>query len=591
MTLLRRLVDGVTRFWAALVVEPVRAGRLRNTGWPAGLTPVVAVGVVAFIVAVALIVAAPVVRELTPLSASVGAIILTLPRLTLPLIFWLIVMALALMQTAALHVRTLVQVTLTVTSSLALLFLGSLDLGPGEGGVLTVTPGKVGAVVAVMVIVILVLWRRRTTFAWWEFPVVLAVMGVSAVISLGRTASTSAPFGIDFGPTSASLVMSSIGQLAVPAALAAGVAVAEFAIRASTATVAALQRPRRGRRASLVVLLIAFVMVAVWRIVEFALAVADGGEALPPASTVLFSLAVLATIAMLWWGVVRVRGVPEHSVSALQDEFPALTMPVAIGLSILLAPVILLLLSVQVLESWGVPADGLAVVFGIVEVARSTTAVTVVRALVGATLVIAAYVTARRGVRTLPELLSAVGVITLASTVPVLAGLSIEWSSQALAMIVAFGTLVLTVVLAARRRLSARGLALLTVALLLSAAIAWREVIADPLSLVIGSTGIALVLFGFVWSFATDAAVTHDDSRQYPRATRVMLFIANSVFGVTVLAFGALARDLGAAIDLDAFAQFGDQLLGTALVLACVLAVWSAASSSSPTGLRSTVVS
>jgi hypothetical protein len=71
--------------------------------------------------------------------------------------------------------------------------------------------------------------------------------------------------------------------------------------------------------------------------------------------------------------------------------------------------------------------------------------------------------------------------------------------------------------------------------------------------------------------------VTHGDSAAYPRASRVLLFLANAVFGVTVLAFGTLARDLGAAIDLDAFAQFGDELLGTALILAAVMAVWAGA--------------
>jgi hypothetical protein len=96
-------------------------------------------------------------------------------------------------------------------------------------------------------------------------------------------------------------------------------------------------------------------------------------------------------------------------------------------------------------------------------------------------------------------------------------------------------------------------------------------------SLIIGAAGIALALFGFVWGFVTDADVTHGDSAAYPRASRVMLFLANAVFGITVLAFGALARDLGAGINLDAFAQFGDQLLGTALVLAAVAAVWSSA--------------
>ncbi|MCA1943293.1 MAG: hypothetical protein LDL15_06765, partial [Yonghaparkia sp.] len=141
----------------------------------------------------------------------------------------------------------------------------------------------------------------------------------------------------------------------------------------------------------------------------------------------------------------------------------------------------------------------------------------------------------------------------------------------------------------ARRQLDYRRLALLLTALLLSAAAAWRDVLADPLSAVIGASGLALVLFGFVWGFLTDADITHGHSRAYPRPARVLLFLANAVFGVTVLAYGALARSVDAGIDLDAFAQFGDQLLGTAVILAAVMAVWAAAVSADSRPARATV--
>ena len=71
----------------------------------------------------------------------------------------------------------------------------------------------------------------------------LAFTGLSAVLWLDRSAAQSAPFGLDFVPTTASLVMLSLGLLAVPAALAAGLAVAEFAIIAATAAVAEVHRP------------------------------------------------------------------------------------------------------------------------------------------------------------------------------------------------------------------------------------------------------------------------------------------------------------------------------------------------------------
>lgn len=216
-SVLGRVAGGLARFWQGLITAPVRNGRLRDTGWPVGLRPVVVVGIIAFCLAVALILMAPAIRAASPLSVTVGSTVLALPRLVLPTIFWLVILSIALVQTAALHVRARTAFVLTLMSALVLLFLGALDLGAdGEGGV-AVTPGKIVSVLAVAALVALLLARRRRGFAWWEFPVVLTIIAATAVVALGRSAQQSAAFGLDFGPPTASLVMSSIGQLAVPA--------------------------------------------------------------------------------------------------------------------------------------------------------------------------------------------------------------------------------------------------------------------------------------------------------------------------------------------------------------------------------------
>lgn len=582
MSALARIGAGLATFWRGLITEPIHRGRLRDTRWPPGLRPIVVVGVAAFCLAVLLILSSPLIRAASPLSVSLGAITLSLPRFLLPTIFWLVLIALALMQTAALHTRARVTVVLTVMSALVLLFIGSLDLGPEGDGTVSITVGKVVSVIASIALVVLVVGRRRARFAWWEFPAVLAIIGGAAVIALGRSAAQSAPFGIDFGPTTASLVMSSVGQLAVPAALAAGVAVAEFAIVASTAAVAAVHRPlarRDERTAALpIVLLLGFLLVAAWRIIELVVgAVAGAGAVVDPAALPL-SVGIVAAVALAWWAVARVRRGSPTGIDDVMGRLDDVGFPVAAALSITLAPVVVLLLSAQVLTSWGAGGDAVGGIFVIAEVLRGTAAVTVVRAVVGVGLLVAALIAARRGVRGLPELLAAIGVMAIVSVLPLVLDAPLAWSSEAIAAVIAVGSIVLAVVLAARRALDARRLALLTVALLLSAAAAWRDVLADPLSVLIGSGGIALVLFGFIWGFVTDADVTHHDSPAYPRPSRVLLFLANAVFGVTVLAFGTLARDLDAGINLDAFAQFGDQLLGTALILAGVMAVWVGAS-------------
>ncbi|UTT61993.1 hypothetical protein [Microcella humidisoli] len=578
-----RIATGARTLWRGIIVDPIRRGRLRDTDSPRGLGPIVVVGVVAFCLAVALILGAPLVRSISPLTVSVGSIVLSLPRLLLPTIFWLVILSLALMQTAALHTRRRTTVVLTIMTSLVLLFIGSLDLGADGAGGVSITPGKIVSMLAVVGIILLVVLRRRSVFAWWEFPLVLAITGLSTVVSLGRSAAQAAPFGLDFGPTTASLVMSSLGQLAVPAALAAGVAVAEFAIGASTTAVAAVHRPlenarRRGvLRSVSLVLIIAFVLVALWRVIELALGLATGSGVVVEVRDLPLSIGIVLAIAGLWWGIARARRSSATRIDDVMSRLDDAGLPVAAALSITLAPVVVLLLAAQVVTAWGADGAAVGVVFVIADALRGTVALTIVRGAVGIALIVIAFVLARRGARGLPELLAAIGLFALLSVLPALVSAPLTWSSPALAVVIALGTLTLAVVLAVRRRLDARRIALLTVALLLSAAAAWRDVLADPLSAVIGASGIALVLFGFVWGFVTDADITHGESAAYPRPARVMLFLANAVFGVTVLAFGTLARDLGAAIDLDAFAQFGDELLGTALILAAVMAVWATA--------------
>jgi hypothetical protein len=58
----------------------------------------------------------------------------------------------------------------------------------------------------------------------------------------------------------------------------------------------------------------------------------------------------------------------------------------------------------------------------------------------------------------------------------------------------------------------------------------------------------------------------------------VLLVLTNSVLTMTVLAYAALIRDGSTTIYLDPYAQFGDLVLGTALLAAAVIAVFDAAS-------------
>src|SRR5690606_37028837 len=100
-----------------------------------------------------------------------------------------------------------------------------------------------------------------------------------------------------------------------------------------------------------------------------------------------------------------------------------------------------------------------------------------------------------------------------------------------------------------------------------------RDFVSDPLAALLGFTGVAFVLFGYVWGFLTSGSYANKGSRSYPRPSRILLFFASTLFGVTVLAYSALARNPDAAINLGAFAEVGDEVFGTAILVGALVAV------------------
>lgn len=586
-----RVTRGVRRFVTVLIVEPIREGRLKDTGWSPGLGTIVVCSTVAFVLAVALVLAAPSLREVFPLVVTSASGSLSVPRFLLPLFFILIALSVALLQSAALHTRALITVPVTITTCSVLLFLGGLDRQPVHP-LVPLTLGQMVSVAGAATVIAITAFRRRRAFVWWEFAVLLTAIGATAALCLGSSARDGAAYGVDFGPSTASLMMSSLGSLAVPAAVAAGVAVAELAVTLSLAIVAAV-RPRRAldrnyplARSVLLwfflALAVAVVLIGIVRIVD--------GSAAPTFAQLAGSLLLFGLIALGMVVVTRTRaprdysGLPSTGVTTteLRSRLGGLLFPVAAALTAILGPLAVLLLIAQILFSWGVPGEASGTLLVAVDVSTSVTVNGALRTLAAVIFIVVGLVWARRGQRATPELLVGFGVMVLVTSAPELFSLSIPWSSDAIALLMTVATLVIAVILAVQRRVTERALAALTTALLLALAVAWRDVLADPLSELLGASAIATILLGFVWGFLTGAAPTREGSARYPVPVRVLLFLANSVFGVTVLAFAALARDLDAAIDLDKFTGIGDGILGTAFLLVLSLALWAGVFRSRP---------
>jgi hypothetical protein len=366
-------------------------------------------------------------------------------------------------------------------------------------------------------------------------------------------------------------MLTSLGQLAVPAGLAAGAAIASFTVSLAL-WAAKVVRSVIGATAVYVVLAV----VALWRTVDVVLGTSGFVDADGVMSLVGAAL-LLVLIALAWLGLARIRvgrGLP--SAQGMVDRIDGLALVVAALTTTSLVATPLLVLS-QVALGYGAPQEVAAVLLVVVDVLTGTTVVFVVRGAGALVLIVLAVVQARRGRRTLPELMAAVGIAGALIAAAVLFDFPLLWSPAALASLGAALALVVLVVAFVRRRLTPARATSVLVALLLSALFAYREVVTDPIAFLLGFAGGAVVLFGFVWAFLTENGVANDDSPGYPRPARVQLVLANGVFAITVLAFIALARDPDASVSLGDLAEFGSQAYGDPLVASgLLLALWAA---------------
>jgi hypothetical protein len=235
-------------------------------------------------------------------------------------------------------------------------------------------------------------------------------------------------------------------------------------------------------------------------------------------------------------------------VDALGDELTAVGLPVAAALILVTLPL---------------------------QLAGVVPLVDPVRAVVGLAVLLLALRAAQRGRATRALVLGMVGVVLLALARTLVQGPQARGGidPDVLNLVATAVVVVGGVVSLGRRRLT-QGRALAPAgALTICALFSGRDFVSDPLGALLGFSGAALVLFGLVWDLLTGSGWANGESRRFARPTRVLLVLASSVTTMSVLAFAALVRDGSTTIYLDAYAELGDVVLGTALLAAGVIAV------------------
>lgn len=531
-----------------VVVDPIRRGIIRERRWPAGLRPIVIIAYVAAGAALAIILLGGVLRvalglEHEPIPAPLAAIPLLLVAITMTLLW-----------AGALHASAWARWPVAVVTAM---FAASLATESGDWSTPTVT--------ALVLVAGLLLWtalRGGRGMRWWDAVAGFVVVGSAAAV--GVLAADSAADGArvaDFlGYAITMLVL-----FALPTFLAAGFGVAEVAVSAAAYTLSSVSA--RLGRVAVVVVLVATILWRAWDLVDYAgVVTAAPGSAV---AELLGSLVLVAAVGGLWWWIARIRGSAPADVRGLASGLATSALPLAaLAVAPLLAMGALLLVRTTASHLGAGPdvADALAVAAAALGGGATVFGWFVV---IGVALVVLGIVAARRP-RGLAEASVVVGAALVAVGLPAWFGASIGAIAQRLAAIATVIAFCLIVWLLARRRLDAQRTAALAALLLAAAFYQHREVIADPIGLLLGSAVLGTIVFGQIWGLVTGAAATNRDSARYPRASRVLVTLGLALLGLVVLAHGALDPSAAGQQDVAGLSRVGVNVFGTAMFVGAV---------------------
>ncbi|HJQ86192.1 MAG TPA: hypothetical protein VJ820_01845, partial [Propionibacteriaceae bacterium] len=432
-------------------------------------------------------------------------------------------------------------------------------------------PVIAAGLMAALLVLVIIRWRRR--FAWWEFALVWALVGLAMTIGVAETREAKL-YGSDLNPLNLQQTAAVLGYLALPAATLAGASVAEVTVRA---TVAATQNAQRFAKRGWPYLILIVVLCV--RLIQCVWLIAERDPVVEGLIALLWASALVAAFAVVGLIMLRLsrRQQATPVVSELGDELGRVGFTIAAALIAVTLPVQVFLSVLQVLASLEPGGAAARLSFDITPLL--TRVVDPSRVLVGVVLIILAVRAARRGRSSRALVLACIGVMLVALARQLLFGdrTPAPINPDAVNLVASAVVVVAVAILLLRRSLTPQRALAFSGMLILSALFSYRDFISDPLGALLGFSGAALVLFGLTWDLFTGSGWANAESRRFSRPTRVLLVLTNYVLSMTVLAYAALIRDGSTTIYFDPFAQLGDLIFGTGLVAAAAVAVFDCA--------------
>jgi hypothetical protein len=542
-------------------VEPISNGRLRDLDWPDGLRSIVVIGYAAFGIAAATVILSGFIRRHSSLIVSATG--LGLPeQMVWPLVV-LLSFGVACCVSATLHGPWWLKLFGLL---FALIVIGTWSLRRGSLAGWAGWPLIAAALMAGVVVLVIIRWRRR--FAWWEFAACWALIGLGMTVGVAETRYAKS-LGTDFNPLNLQQTAAFLGYLVLPAATLAGASVAEITVRATVSATENAQRLTQRAWPYVILALIVGVRLAqaAWQIAHRD-PVVHGWAALLWAAGLVLAFALVSAALLR---ISRRRGsVP--LVSELSDELGRVGFAVAATLVAVILPVQVFLVVVQVFAS--LARNGANSTFAYDPAPILDRVIDPSRVVMGLALLVLAVLAARRGQANRALLLGGIGVmLTMLARQLVFGDQAAPINQDGVNLVTSTLIIVAAGVSLVRHRLTQRRAVAFAGVLILCALFSYRDFISDPLGSLLGFSGAALVLFGLSWDLLTDSGWGNRDNKRFPRPTRVMLVLTNYVLTMTVLAYAALIRDGSTTIYLDPFAEFGNLIFGTGLLAAAVVAV------------------
>lgn len=553
--------DIVINIARQVIVEPIRTGRLRPDGWADGVRAMVGIALAVYLAGLAAAVSAPLLRTSLAHDNRAG-----FPDAVLPLIVVAVVIIVGLVITGSLHAVWPIRVIALLLQLVLIIHLGSWSV---DGLWLLLLP------MCWLPLLGFAIWRWTRPYAWWEYVVVQLLVAVPYVVA-GLTGLRPALRGgfLDEWATSQLLIMT-VTPFAFPVAMLAGLALSEVAFSTAvwfTETVSV-------RVPVAVTSILAVILIAVSAgsfVRDWLTSSVPTGNRIP---LMIASAVVLAATLLGWRLIDRIADRGRAGSTQLYQLVPQTRTVGAVVSLLVMTPTAILMITNSGLRA-GVPSYARVLGIDVPDLAPSGVLgnVAVLRGIgnlgagvlaIGAALWLA--VGRRRGIA---ELSIIIGLVSVERGLRVLGWLPIGFSARYVGAAAAVLTLVLAALWLIRGRLTPRRIEAVVAVLLLVLALTHREVLADPLAVLLGAGG-SLLAFGLIWSLLTGAEDANGHSARFPRSARAILVTANLALVMIALAADRLART--SIVGLDAIVEEGASALGDPLIITGIWAVLSAA--------------